>query len=169
MVASGSRTMIAGSSSSCTAVFRRSCRSSPSSGPRRSCVGTEPAFLATGVGSRADREGDRRSGAARIDPADERRKSALGRAAHPRRTAQARVWFEVAQSSVAKYMVKRRKPPSRGWRTFLLSCAEHCSYGLIRCPDAWLQTAVCPRRRSARPQRSCTSVGPCVWRFFRPK
>jgi hypothetical protein len=27
--------------------------------------------------------------------------------------------FEVAQSSVAKYMVKRRGPPSRGWRTFL--------------------------------------------------
>src|ERR1700676_2811938 len=32
-----------------------------------------------------------RHGAARIDPADERRKSALGRATHPRRTAQARV------------------------------------------------------------------------------
>jgi hypothetical protein len=28
--------------------------------------------------------------------------------------------FEVAQSSVAKYMVKRRGPPSQGWRTFLL-------------------------------------------------
>ena len=27
--------------------------------------------------------------------------------------------FEVAQSSVAKYMVKRRRPPSQGWRTFL--------------------------------------------------
>jgi transposase InsO family protein len=27
--------------------------------------------------------------------------------------------FEVAQSSVAKYMVKRRSPPSQGWRTFL--------------------------------------------------
>jgi transposase InsO family protein len=27
--------------------------------------------------------------------------------------------FEVAQSSVAKYMVKRRGPPSEGWRTFL--------------------------------------------------
>src|SRR5271169_5886254 len=26
--------------------------------------------------------------------------------------------FEVAQSSVAKYMVKRRGPPSQGWRTF---------------------------------------------------
>src|SRR3982074_2408128 len=27
--------------------------------------------------------------------------------------------FEVAESSVAKYMVKRRGPPSQGWRTFL--------------------------------------------------
>src|ERR1700738_4515504 len=27
--------------------------------------------------------------------------------------------FEVAQSSVAKYMLKRRGPPSQGWRTFL--------------------------------------------------
>src|SRR5216683_2957095 len=27
--------------------------------------------------------------------------------------------LEIAQSSVAKYMVKRRGPPSQGWRTFL--------------------------------------------------
>jgi hypothetical protein len=27
--------------------------------------------------------------------------------------------FEVAQSSVAKYMVRHRGPPSQGWRTFL--------------------------------------------------
>ena len=27
--------------------------------------------------------------------------------------------FEVAQSSVANYMVKQRRPPSQGWRTFL--------------------------------------------------
>jgi len=27
--------------------------------------------------------------------------------------------FEVAQSSVAKYMVRRCRPPSQGWRTFL--------------------------------------------------
>jgi transposase InsO family protein len=31
--------------------------------------------------------------------------------------------FEVAQSTVAKYMVKRRGPPSQGWRTFLRSHA----------------------------------------------
>src|SRR6266853_3171944 len=30
-----------------------------------------------------------------------------------------KLWFELAQSSVAKYMVKHRGPPSQGWRTFL--------------------------------------------------
>ena len=51
MVAPGSRTMIAGSLSSCIAGFHQSCRFSQSSSPRRSCVGTGPAFVATGVGS----------------------------------------------------------------------------------------------------------------------
>src|SRR3979411_1373167 len=35
-----------------------------------------------------------RHGATRIDPADERRKSALGRATHPRRTAQAHIHMQ---------------------------------------------------------------------------
>src|ERR1700674_1657975 len=30
-----------------------------------------------------------------------------------------KLWFEIAQSSVAKYMVERRGPPSHGWPTFL--------------------------------------------------
>jgi transposase InsO family protein len=33
--------------------------------------------------------------------------------------------FEIAQSSVAKYMVKRRGPPSQGWRTFLRNHAPN--------------------------------------------
>src|SRR4029079_6499421 len=48
----------------------------------------------------------------RVVPADEHREPALGSAAHPRRTAQ--LGFEVAQSSVAQYMVKRRGPPNQG-------------------------------------------------------
>src|SRR5512135_2029184 len=32
--------------------------------------------------------------------------------------------FEVAQSTVAKYMVKRRGPPSQGWRTLLRNHAS---------------------------------------------
>jgi hypothetical protein len=54
---------------------------------------------------------------ARIDPADEHGESALGRATHSRRTV--KLGFEVAQSSVAKYMVKQRGPRCQGWRTFL--------------------------------------------------
>jgi transposase InsO family protein len=33
--------------------------------------------------------------------------------------------FEVAQSTVAKYMVPRRGPPSQGWKTFLRNHAPH--------------------------------------------
>src|SRR5260370_21101055 len=58
-----------------------------------------------------------RNEAARIDPADEHGESALGA---PRIHGELlKLGFEVAQSSVAKYMVKRRAPPSQGWRTFL--------------------------------------------------
>jgi transposase InsO family protein len=61
-----------------------------------------------------------RGGAARADPADEHRKSALGRATHGELL---KLGFEVAQSSVAKYMVKRRGPPSQEWLTFLCNHA----------------------------------------------
>jgi hypothetical protein len=50
---------------------------------------------------------------------------------------------EVAQSSVAKYMVKRRGPPSQGWKTFFAKPRSgHCCHGFVRGPDHWLQTAV---------------------------
>jgi hypothetical protein len=43
--------------------------------------------------------------------------------------------FEVAQSSVAKYMVKRRGPPSQGWRTFLRNhVPEIAAMGLFIAP-----------------------------------
>src|ERR1700730_18329135 len=106
--------MIAGSLSSCIAGFHQSCRFSQSFGPL--AQGRLSLLLALEVAPTGRATADRH-GTARIDPADERRKSALGRATHPRRTAQAR--FEIAQSSVANYMVKRRAPPSQGWRTFL--------------------------------------------------
>lgn len=35
-----------------------------------------------------------------------------------------RLGFEVAQSTVAKYMVKRRGPPSQGWKAFLRNHAN---------------------------------------------
>ena len=34
--------------------------------------------------------------------------------------------FEVFQSTVAKYMVKRRRPPGQGWRTFLRNHLAGC-------------------------------------------
>jgi hypothetical protein len=49
--------------------------------------------------------------------ADEHGESALG--APPIHGELLKLGFEIAQSSVAKYMVKRRGPPSQGWRTFL--------------------------------------------------
>jgi hypothetical protein len=33
--------------------------------------------------------------------------------------------FDVAQSTVARYMVRRRGPPSQGWKTFLCNHAPH--------------------------------------------
>jgi hypothetical protein len=32
--------------------------------------------------------------------------------------------IEIGQTSVAKYMVKRREPPSQGWKTFLRNHAD---------------------------------------------
>ena len=53
---------------------------------------------------------------------DEPRKSAMGA---PRIHGELlKLGFEVAQSSVAKYMVKRRGPPSQGWRAFLCNHAQ---------------------------------------------
>ena len=51
-----------------------------------------------------------------FNPANERRKPIMGRSAYPWRAAEAR--FEVSQSTVAKYMVKRRRPPSRDGARF---------------------------------------------------
>src|ERR1700758_339954 len=104
MVASGSRTMIAGSLSSCPAGFHQSCRFSQSSGPRRSCGGTGPAFAATGVGNLAGGEIDTEL---RILIRRMNVENPLWGA--PRIHGELiKLGFEVAQSSVAKYMVKRR-------------------------------------------------------------
>src|SRR5271169_1974962 len=61
--------------------------------------------------------------------------------------------FEVAQSSVAKYMVKRRGPPSLGWRTFLHNHARDiAAMDLFVVP--WFRPALCFRHRPAWPQRA---------------
>jgi hypothetical protein len=150
MVASGSRTMIAGSLSSCIAGFHQSCRFSQSSGRRRSCAGIGPAFGATGVGNastwRAATNGD---GSARANPADARRKSALGSTLiHCELLKRG---FEVAQSSVAKYMIKRRGHPTRDGERFLRKPrARRCRHGYVCYPDHWLGPALCLHHRAAR-------------------
>jgi hypothetical protein len=35
-----------------------------------------------------------------------------------------KIGIEIGQTNVAKYMVKRREPPSQGWKTFLRSHAD---------------------------------------------
>ena len=61
--------------------------------------------------------------------------------------------FEVAQSSVAKYMVKRRGPPSQRWRTFLRNHApDIAAMDLFIAPTIGFDP-LCLRYRSARPQR----------------
>ena len=51
--------------------------------------------------------------------------------------------FEVAQSSVAKYMVKRCGPTSPGWSTFLRNpSTRHRCHGPIHCSDHWLRPAL---------------------------
>jgi transposase InsO family protein len=58
-----------------------------------------------------------RHGPSDDDPADEHRKPALGA---PRIHGKLlKLGFDVAQSSIAKYMIKRRRPRGQGWRTFL--------------------------------------------------
>src|SRR5205809_5015936 len=61
--------------------------------------------------------------------------------------------FEVAQSSVAKYMVKRSGPPSQGWCTFLRNHAPDIAAMPVRCSEHWLRPALCPCHRSAGPPR----------------
>ncbi len=64
--------------------------------------------------------------------------------------------FEVAQSSVAKYMVKRRGLPSQGWRTFLHNHAlDIAAMDLFVVPTTGFDPALCFRHRAAWSQRSC--------------
>ena len=68
--------------------------------------------------------------------------------------------FEVAQSSVAKYMVKRGGPPSQGWRTFLRNHApDIAAMDLFVVPTIGFDLLYAIRRRPSRPQRP--GLGQC--------
>jgi transposase InsO family protein len=61
------------------------------------------------------------AGNTQTGPRDEHRQPTLGSATDPWRATQAR---HREQTSVAKYMAKRRGPPSQGWKTFLRNHAD---------------------------------------------
>ena len=90
MVASGSQTGIAGSLSAVSLVSINPAGSHdrPARDTRALSQGRLSLLLALEVAPIGTAD---RNEAARIDPADEHGESALGRATHPRRTAQARV------------------------------------------------------------------------------
>jgi transposase InsO family protein len=105
--------------SSCIDYFRRLYRLLRSSAPRRLCVGIGLAFRGywrwkSGLrGGRPKIESDLRALIKKMSM-----DNPLWGA--PRIHGELlKLGFEIAQSSVAKYMVKRNGPPSQGWRTFL--------------------------------------------------
>src|SRR5260370_21263475 len=59
--------------------------------------------------------------------------------------------FEVAQSTVAKYMVKRRGPPSQGWHLPAQPCAGDRRHGHVRRTDHWLQASLWHRHHAFGP------------------
>lgn len=61
--------------------------------------------------------------------------------------------FEVAQSNVAKYMVKRWAPPSQGWRIFLRNHARKSQAWIcLRCRPSGSACST-PSSSRAGPQR----------------
>jgi transposase InsO family protein len=72
--------------------------------------------------SRSAMQAQNRAGVARYHPADEQRESTVGAARIHGELLM--LGFKVAESTVSKYMVRRRGPPSQTWRTFLRNHAE---------------------------------------------
>jgi len=64
--------------------------------------------------------------------------------------------FAVAQSTVAKYMAKRRGPSSQGWGTFLRNHAPNiAAMDLFVVPTIGFNPALCSGHRPAGPPRAC--------------
>src|SRR5664279_4177504 len=93
------------------------------SGRKRSFAGTVLGFGRIGAGDRATLLADRRSrlNCARIGEMS--RANPLWGAPHIHGEL-LKLGFEVAQSTVARYMCRHSRPPSHGWRTFLSNHAD---------------------------------------------
>jgi hypothetical protein len=69
--------------------------------------------------------------------------------------------FEIAQSTVAKYMARRRGPPSQGWKTFLRNHVPHVgAIDLFVVPTVGRPASSRHRRcaRSCRRSDQCRSL-----------
>src|SRR5215467_9705451 len=59
--------------------------------------------------------------------------------------------FEIAESTVSKYMIRRRGPPSQSWRTFLRNqCGRHCGDRSMRGSNPDIGMPVCVPRHGPR-------------------
>jgi hypothetical protein len=62
--------------------------------------------------------------------------------------------FEIAQSSAANYMVKRRGPPRQGWRTFLRNhTPDIAAMDLLVVPTIGFRPALCLRSGTNLPRQ----------------
>ena len=75
--------------------------------------------------------------------------------------------IDVGQTSVAKYMVRRRRPPSQGWRSFLLNHGDGiASIYLFVGSDDLVSTALRVARHATRSKAH--PVAPCHCAFDCP-
>jgi hypothetical protein len=59
--------------------------------------------------------------------------------------------FEIAESTVSKYMIRHRGPPSQNWRTFLRNHADAiAAIDLCVVPTLTFRVPVCDCRRGSR-------------------
>jgi len=66
--------------------------------------------------------------------------------------------IDIGQTTVAKYMARRRRPPSQGWKTFSAqSCRRHCVDGFVRSPNDLVSAVVWISDPAAFPPRACVA------------
>jgi hypothetical protein len=78
-------------------------------------------------------QADPAAGSTPLDPCDEPCQSALGRTRMHGELL--KLGIDVGQTSVTKYMARRRRPPSQRWRTFLCNHAD----GIVAMDCSWFQ------------------------------
>src|SRR3954454_14099030 len=65
--------------------------------------------------------------------------------------------IEIAESSISKYLVRGRRPPSQTWRTFLQNHINGIGFRrLLHCPHRSISGALCLYRARTRAAADCT-------------